>query len=172
VPALALWLAAVAALFMFAIDTRSKLYRIVGGLSHAAAHAVALFFLGWGTALLAGRLVPEPPLLNFLTGGALIFAGGWLLGSMITGLYLLISLNVFGRHSQEAFSSLRIEDYKHFLRIRVRRDGSLTIFPIRLERVPRKWRDRGAADASPSAVQPAEPLEPELIEPPIEIPAR
>ncbi len=172
VPALALWLAAVAALFMFAIDTRSKLYRIVGGLSHAAAHAVGLFFLGWGTALLAGRLVPEPPLLNFLTGGALIFAGGWLVGSMITGLYLLVSLNVFGRHSQEAFSSLRIEDHKHFLRIRVRRDGSVTLFPVRVERVPRKWRDRVAGDASPSAVQPAEPLVAELIEPPIEIPVR
>jgi hypothetical protein len=171
VPALALWLAAVAALFMFAIDTRSKLYRIVGGLSHAAAHAVALFFLGWGTALLAGRLVPEPPLLNFLTGGALIFTGGWLLGSMITGLYLLVSLNVFGRHSQEAFSSLRIEDYKHFLRIRVRKDGSVTIFPIRVERVPRKWRERADGDTSPSSVQPTQPLDAELIEPPIEIPA-
>ena len=33
------------------------------------------------------------------------------------GVYLLISLNVFGRHSEEAFSGLRIEDYKHFLRM-------------------------------------------------------
>jgi hypothetical protein len=172
VPALALWLVFVTALFMFAIDTRSRLYRIVGGLSHAAAHAVALFFLGWGTALAAGQLVPEPPLLNFMTGGALIFAGGWLLGSMITGLYLLVSLNVFGRHSQEAFSSLRIEDYKHFLRIRVRQDGGVTIFPIRVDRVPRKWRERAAGEASPSVVQPVQPLVPELIEPPIEIPAR
>jgi hypothetical protein len=171
-PGLVLWLVAVALGFMFVIDTRSRLYRVAGGLSHALAHAVALFFVGWGAALLAGRLAPEPPLVNFALAGGLIFAGGWLVGSVVTGLYLLVSLNVFGRHSQEAFSSLRIEDYKHFLRLRIRRDGSVTIFPVRIERVPRKWRERRAGDPSPSVVQPAEPLVAELIEPPIEIPPR
>ena len=42
------------------------------------------------------------------------------------GLYLLVSVNVFGRHSEEAFSGLRIEDYKHFLRMHVGRTGALT----------------------------------------------
>jgi hypothetical protein len=171
-PGLVLWLVVVALTFMFVIDTRSKFYRVAGGLSHAGAHAVALFFVGWGAALLAARVAPEPPLVNFALAGALIFAGGWIVGSFVTGLYLLVSLNVFGRHSQEAFSSLRIEDYKHFLRLRVRRDGSVTIFPIRVERVPRRWRERRTDDASPSAVQPAEPLVAELIEPPIELPPR
>lgn len=55
------------------------------------------------------------------------------------GLYLLISLNVFRRHSNEAFSALRIQDYKNFLRLRLDIDGTLTVFPIKIEKVPRDW---------------------------------
>jgi hypothetical protein len=168
-PGLTLWVVVMALVFMALIDTRSKLYRIVGGLSHAAAHGVALFALAWGAAAAAHAFGPAPKLATFMIAGVLVFAGGWLIGSVVTGLYLLVSLNVFGRHSQEAFSSLRIEDYKHFLRMCVRRDGSLTIYPIRVHRVPRKWRERRDGDASRSRVQPAEPIVPELIERPIEL---
>ncbi len=85
------------------------------------------------------------------------------------GVYLLVSVNVFGRHSEEAFSGLRIEDFKHFLRLHVDRDGHLTIWPIKIERVPRRWRDRVAADVTMSRVVPGEPLPVELIEPPIRV---
>ena len=80
------------------------------------------------------------------------------------GLYLLISLNVFGRHSEQAFSGLRIEDYKHFLRMHIDRTGALRIWPIKIERVPRRWRTRTETDASVSRVVPDEPLVVELIE--------
>jgi hypothetical protein len=88
------------------------------------------------------------------------------------GLYLLVSLNVFGRHGEEAFAALKIEDFKNFLRLHVARDGSLTIYPVKLERVPRRWRDRAVGEATPSRVVPAEPLLAELIEPPIVVPGR
>jgi hypothetical protein len=88
------------------------------------------------------------------------------------GLYLLISLNVFGRHGEQAFAALRIQDEKNFLRLHITRDGALTIYPVKIERVPRRWRDRVAGDATPSAVVPDEPLRPALIEPPIVVPAR
>jgi hypothetical protein len=55
------------------------------------------------------------------------------------GIYLLISLNVFRRHSDEAFSALAIEDWKNFLRLRVTANG-LTIYPVGIDRVPRKWK--------------------------------
>ena len=45
----------------------------------------------------------------------------------IAGHRRLISLNVFGRHSEEAFSGLRIEDDKHFLRMRIDRIGAPSI---------------------------------------------
>ncbi len=41
-------------------------------------------------------------------------------------------------------------------------DGALTFHAIRIEHVPRRWRERRADDASPSHVQPAEPLVPEF----------
>jgi len=171
-PGLALWLGLVAALFVVFTDTASKPYKVLGGLAHAAAHGTALFFVGWGAALAANAIAPGPPLATFATGGLLVFAGGWALGSVVTGLYLLVSLNAFGRHSEEAFSSLRIEDWKHFLRLHVAPDGRLTIYPVRIDRVPRRWRRRRAEDPSPSLVQPSEPFEPGLIEPPIVVPPR
>ena len=85
------------------------------------------------------------------------------------GLYLLVSVNVFGRHSEEAFSGLRIEDFKHFLRLHVGRDGRLTIWPVKIERVPRRWRDRADGDRTMSRVVPETPLAAELIEPPIRV---
>ena len=94
---------------------------------------------------------------------------GWLAGSFLTGLYLLVSLNVFGRHSEEAFSALRIQDYKNFLRLHVAADGTLTIYPIKLPRVPRRWRTPRPEDSArmPARLVPDEPLEPALIEPSI-----
>ena len=103
---------------------------------------------------------------------SLVFGAGWILGSFVMGLYLLLSLNVFGRHGEQAFAALRIQDYKNFLRLHIARDGSLTIYPIKIERVPRRWRDRAPGDSTPSRVVPDEPLQAELIEPPIVIPRR
>jgi hypothetical protein len=88
------------------------------------------------------------------------------------GLYLLVSLNVFGRHGEQAFAALKIEDFKNFLRLHIAPDGALTIYPIKIERVPRRWRDRATGDTTPSRVVPDEPLRPALIEPPIVVPPR
>lgn len=57
------------------------------------------------------------------------------------GAYLFISLRVFGRHSNEAFSSLRIEDFKQWLRLRIDASGALSVFAIGIDRVPRDWSD-------------------------------
>jgi hypothetical protein len=61
-------------------------------------------------------------------------------GSFILGVYLFVSINVMGRHSNEAFSSLRIQDYKQWLRLRIDASGALTIYAIAIDRVPRRWR--------------------------------
>jgi hypothetical protein len=64
-----------------------------------------------------------------------LYIGGHLLGSFVMGLYLLISLNLWRRHHNEAFSSLKIKDYKNFLRLRIKPDGRLEIFPIGVPRL-------------------------------------
>ncbi|MGE3472793.1 MAG: hypothetical protein AB7O28_20740, partial [Vicinamibacterales bacterium] len=68
-----------------------------------------------------------------------------------------------------AFSAMRIQDFKHFLRLHVGRDGRLTIWPVRIERVPRRWRDRRPEDLTMSRVVPDDPLVAELIEPPVRL---
>jgi hypothetical protein len=171
-PGLALWIVGVAAVFLVFTDTHSKTYRVCAGLAHAAAHWIGIFCVGWGAAIVAGWLVPGRPFARFVVAGVLVFAGGWLVGSFVMGLYLLVSLNVFGRHGEQAFAALRIQDFKNFLRLHIARDGTLTIYPVKLERVPRRWRDRTDADPTSSRVVPDEPLAAALIEPPIVVPRR
>jgi hypothetical protein len=171
-PGLALWTMATAAVFLVFTDTHSTTYRFLAGLTHAVAHWTCMFYVGWGAGMASGWLVPGQPFTRFVVSAALVFAGGWVVGSAVMGLYLLISLNVFGRHGEQAFAALKIEDFKNFLRLHIGRDGSLTIYPVKIERVPRRWRDRIAGEATPSRVVPDEPLRAELIEPPIVVPGR
>ena len=100
----------------------------------------------------------------------LVFVGGYVVGSFIQGLYLLFSLNAFGRHFNESFSTIAVEDWKSFLRLRIDRAGDLTIYPVGIRRVPRKWRrneDGAGARLVPDRERDPRATPPALIEPPI-----
>jgi hypothetical protein len=170
-PVAAFWALALFLGFWLFTDTHSRTWRFLGGTVHALAHMAAVFFLGWGATVLTVKWfgLEFASTAQLLTGGALIFAGGWIVGSVILGLYLLVSLNGFGRHHNEAFSSLKIEDWKHFLRLRIDAAGDLTIFPIGIERVPRKWRPAGAGSRSRYVPDDPSATPPKLVEPPIAI---
>lgn len=169
--------------FVFFTDTHSVLYRIVMGGLHGILHVLAAFTL----ALLCIHLIADStdpkswivtvpwgahefhPDLRVLVAAVIIFVGGFIVGSFIMGLYLLVSLNFFGRHGNEAFSSLGIEDWKNFLRLQIDTNGNLTIYPIGIKRVPRKW--KGGAATGPELVpdEQGDPkaTKPRLIEEPI-----
>lgn len=49
-------------------------------------------------------------------------------------------MNHFSAHYNEAFSSLRIENYKHIVRMHITPAGDLELFVLGVDRVPRKWR--------------------------------
>ena len=167
------WGIAVILGFYFFTDTRSPMQKKIGGTLHAVAHLTAAFLVGWAGAATAAHALPGgPPWAQWLVVGAFLLGGGYLVGALIMGVYLLVSLNVFGRHDQEAFSSLRIEDYKSWLRFHVTPDGALRIYPIGLRRVARRWRAATPADATPSLLVPDDPraTPPSLIEPPIVLP--
>ena len=168
-PALALWMLILLAIFVTFTDTHSRVYRVIGGAAHVGAHWAAMFVIGWSSLAVAMWMAPAWAFTRFALVALLVGSGGWLAGSFLTGLYLLVSLNVFGRHSEEAFSALRIQDYKNFLRLHIATDGTLTIYPLKLPRVPRRWRTPGPEDRerTPSRLVPDEPVEPALIEPPI-----
>jgi Calcineurin-like phosphoesterase len=165
--------ALIAAVILFT-DTHSTLQRVLGGGLHGLAHLVAMLVTGWAGARLLAMWGPEgwPWWLGALVGLAI---GGAVMGPIILGLYLLLSLNLFGRHGNEAFSALRIQDWKSFLRLHIDSAGRLTIYPIGIRRVPRRWRatnDPGGLDTSRLAPDDPRWTPPELIEPPITLSRR
>ena len=138
--------------YYYLADYPGKWRLIVGGL-HAAAQAVVVMLV---TCVIA-RSFPA------LSSGfliALVGITGGVLSATMLEVYFLLSLDLFGRHWDEAFSALRIQDFKCFLRLRIQPDGALKIYPIGLKNVPREPR-RGPLRNPP--------LHPHLIEDPIEV---
>jgi 3',5'-cyclic AMP phosphodiesterase CpdA len=165
------WVLAIFLGFLLFTDTHSKPYRMIAGSVHGLTHLFAAFLIGWGSLYAITKnwgLGDDRPIRQLAAFGALMFAGGYLAGPIIMGLYLLISLNGFKRHSNEAFSALKSEDYKNFLRMKIDQNGDLTIFPIGIRRVPRKWKE--TEEGTPGArfvPDDKKATEPELIEAPI-----
>ena len=124
-------------------------------LAHGGAHAVANALCILLLAPLTAGLPAADAWLVVLGGSLAALVSGTLFG-----VYLLVCLNGFGRHWNEAFSSIRVEGFKSFLRIHVAPDGRITVFPIGLRRVP---------DTVGLARPDQEALQPHLIERAIEI---
>jgi hypothetical protein len=83
--------------------------------------------------------------------------------------YLWVT-NCFGLHGTEGYSSQHHQDLKHFLRLHFEADGTLTVYPIGVDRVGRKWTLRPDAPAHAPWFAPAGPEPaPHLIEKPITI---
>lgn len=164
---------------VFFTDSNSKIYRRIAGIIHGLSHLTAVFFLGW----LAYRLsewiidsfaIPGPTTGKLIWFGTILFVcgiGGYIAGAIIMGIYLFVSLRIFGRHDNEAFSALKIEDYKNFLRLHINKSGDLTIYPVKIEKVGREWDfepNNGAGFYRPKTALATELIEAE----PITIPSK
>ena len=164
------WVLALLGGFWVFTDTHSRWYRWTAGTLHGGAHFFATFLIGWAAtyAGVSWMGYAFQSIRQLLLAAVILVMGGWIFGSCIMGVYLLVSLNVFGRHANEAFSSLAIQDYKSFLRLHIGADGRLTIFPIGIREVPRKWkaREEPLGPGLAPAVE-REANQPMLIEPPI-----
>ncbi|HSP79693.1 MAG TPA: metallophosphoesterase, partial [Myxococcaceae bacterium] len=123
-------------------DERFGRWRWLAGLVHGLAHGVAAFLLAWGALWLTGSVLGMEPASAWrdLVGALVVFAGGFVVGPTLMGVYLLISLNAFGAHPNEAFSSLACPDWKNFIRMKIDRDGKLWLYPVGIQRVPRRWK--------------------------------
>ena len=168
--------------FVFFTDTHSTAYKwIMGGL-HGVVHCLAAIAIALLSVFLVASFTdPEtwtihipwpgghsfPADLRFLLVAVIIFVLGFIVGSFIMGAYLLLSMNFFGRHGNEAFSSLGVEDWKNFLRLQIDENGNLTIYPIGIKRVPRKWKPRETGTGPELVPDDSKATEPQLIEPPI-----
>ncbi|WP_308220956.1 metallophosphoesterase family protein [Micromonospora phytophila] len=89
-----------------------------------------------------------------------------LVASQLVAAYLLIA-GGFGVNVNELFAGQGIEDSKAFLRLRIDPDGTLTIYPVAVDRVGRAWQVNPDQSPGASWLAPKRPLDPHLAEPPI-----
>jgi hypothetical protein len=142
---------------------------LIAGLLHGAAH-VGLGVAGaWLWLQLPLHDLPWP--LPLVAAAVLYLPLSGLVASQVIAAYLLIG-SIFGVNVNELFAAQGIEDGKSFLRLHIARDGSLTIYPVGVERVCRRWRaDPHAPRPEDSWIVPADPdsLRYRLAEAPITI---
>ena len=140
---------------------------------NAIVHAVAVMWLAlFFRYLNVGYLDPAAwPRLSFLLFAAEMVVFGGLVAGALFGLYLYASSRWWNQNHNDAYSAMRLDSHRNFLRMRIKAD-EVVIYPIGLDRVPkrREWRVNRAGVGSPPPVYvPISPLAPRLIEGPIAV---
>lgn len=141
-----------AAAYYYAAGAPPFIKRFGMGLSHALLQAIAVT----ATICATMRFLPPIGAVGEILLAALLAAP---VSATVYGLYLLLWVNVSSWHWNEGFSSFAHRGFKGFLRLKIERNGRLTIYPVGLEKTPR---DRSDPPKDP-------PLKPHLIEEPIVI---
>ncbi|MGH3779378.1 MAG: hypothetical protein ACRDRO_01800, partial [Pseudonocardiaceae bacterium] len=157
----------VAGMVRFAHDARGVRRFVVGTLHSTVQLASAAGFMiaaSWLSSAFGLRGVWS--LVAFL--GLVALVGG--IGGMVGMSGYLWVANCFGLHGTEGYAAQHHQDLKHFIRLHIEADGALTVYPVGVDRVGRKWTLCADAPAhepwfTPSGSEP----EPHLIEKPITI---
>jgi hypothetical protein len=108
-----------------------------------------------GPAPLAVAAVVYLPIIGFLS-------------TQLCALYLLIA-GQFQVNVNELFAGQGIEDAKSFLRLHIAADGALTIHPIGIDKICKKWVADPDAEPHSSWLRPDAPLIAHRIEAPIQV---
>lgn len=147
-------------------DSNRPSYRVGAGLIHGMAHLAAAAGATAAGLWIARALGVQHDVVArrgvMIVSSALL---GYWLGGAIMGLYLFVSLRVFRRHGNEAFSSLREEGWKNFLRLRIDAAG-ISLWAFGLDRMPDRW----TAGPSPLPHDPSPAANPRVIDT-VQIPA-
>jgi hypothetical protein len=136
------------------------------GMAHGIAHA-GLGALGTWTWLQLPFVDwpwPLPAISAFVLYGPV--AG--LVASQLVAAYLLVA-GAFRVNLNELFAGQGIEDSKIFLRLHIARDGTLTVYPIAVDRICRRWQPNPDGPQDSPWLAPQQPLNPRLAEDPIVI---
>ena len=139
-------------------------------LVNALAHAGAVFALTWGLRGVIATLPAElhGPRASFLLTSAGFVVLGGAVGASLVGFAFYALTRWFGLDPEDAFSGIRLDSRRHFVRIRIHGDEA-TLYPICLDHTPRRrqWRVNAAGEGVPAPVYvPLIPLAPRLIERP------
>jgi hypothetical protein len=140
---------------------------LANGVIHSViAISLALFFLWVNERWL--RLQDWPRVDATLFAAEMIVVGGTIAAALF-GLYLYVASHWWRLNHNDAFSAMRRDSHRNFLRLQIKGD-EVTIYPVGLDRSPRRreWRENTARAGSPApAFVPTTPLDPRLIEGPI-----
>ena len=127
----------------------TKLARLGVALVHTVLHVAIAVLVLWAAVQIAG----DRPLLIWALGIGALFAAGTALGATLFGAVLLAVHRARGERAPEAanqvFTGQSIADYKNLVRMRFGADGSLTVFPLGVDRIGRDWRWQGKDAAGP-----------------------
>lgn len=160
-------MASLAAMVRFAHGT-SGVNRLLLGSIHSLLQLGAVA----GVMIAASRLSSASGLegaWSFVIFLGLVFLLGGIGGTVGISGYLWAT-NLLGLHGNEGYAPLHHQDLKHVLRLHVGADGVLTVYPIGVDRVGRKWRLCPDAPAHAPWFAPSGPEpEPHLIEHPLRI---
>ncbi|MEV1143992.1 metallophosphoesterase [Micromonospora sp. NPDC049799] len=136
------------------------------GVAHGTAH-LGLAALGTG-AWLSLPFYDWPWPLPVVAAAVLYGPVIGLVASQVVAAYLLVA-GAFGVNVNELFAGQGIEDAKAFLRMRIDPDGTLTLYPIAVDRVSRNWQVNPDQSPTSSWLTPKTPLLPRLAEPPVRL---
>ena len=156
--------ATLAAMVRFAHDARG-IPRLLIGFFHATLQVGSVAGMMIAASYVSSGLESGWSLLVFMV---LVWLGG--VGGVVGMTAYLWATGFLGLHGTEGYAPLHHQDLKHVLRLHVRADGALTLYPIAVDRVGRHWslQPDAAPDAPWFAPDGAEP-EAHLIEAPITI---
>jgi len=143
-----------------------RLKHWVLGFTHGLAH-LGLGFAG-AKAWLALPLYEQTFPLPLLAAVVTYLPPVALVASTVVGAYLLVA-SMFDVNVNELFAAQGIIDTKSFLRMHIAADGSLTIYPIGVDRVSRRWRANPTAAAHAPWIEPTEPLRYKLVDGPVRL---
>ncbi len=118
--------------YRYLADVKNSWGRLLMGAIHAGLHAAAVT----ATTCLAIEWTAPWWQSPWGIAGSLLAASALsaLASGFVIGIYFAFSLLVLNRHWHETFASLRLTWYKGFLRLKIDKDGGLTVYPIGLRR--------------------------------------
>lgn len=151
-------------------EGNSMAVRIISA-ANGAVHATIAILAALLFNYLSGWLPPFggwhlPAIVIFLVEMAVV---GALLGGYCFGIYLYITSARYKMNHNDAFSSMRLDSHRNFLRMRIKGD-EIKIYPIGLDNIPKRgeWRlNEKKVGSPPPEYVPVNPLAPHLIEGPI-----
>lgn len=122
-----------------AVVRATKLAKLAVAALHTAIHIAVIALVLW----LVLQVVGDHPPWIWVSGLAALAVAGAAIGSTVFGAVLLAIHKLRGVKAWEAanqvFTGQSIPDYKNLVRMRFAADGSLTLYPLGIDRIGRDW---------------------------------